>query len=422
MRKLLNRFESVFVIIILSVYFGIHFPGMDPHKLGMQESDPYAFAINILLVGFLVIVAVSNRRGLLAAQREVLLLWVLVALTFISALWADTPAVVLRRSGNIFLTTAFSVYLYHRYGLQFLVGIFTRVHALIILASFGILLATPNLGLSAWGETGSWQGAFVGKNALGEVAALGILTASYSFAIRANSRIVATTVVVCNFILLRMSHSITGMVALGLGLGVGIVGSLMQSRNSVWNIIAGIVVLVGMLIAVTVYLSPNDVFAVVGRSSDLSGRTEIWRAVMVAIQQRPLLGYGFGGFWLPGNVAANHVWAVIQWGPPNAHNGWLDLVLQLGIVGVSVALVLWLISVWRCLRLIITRQGNGVLYCAALLACLLLISLTESVILRQAHFTWMLFVVVYLHLAYSAKYQPVPSEVTVREQIGLMAE
>jgi len=41
----------------------------------------------------------------------------------------------------------------------------------------------------------------------------------------------------------------------------------------------------------------GDILESLGRSSDLTGRTELWSAVTDAMLERPVLGYGFSGFW-----------------------------------------------------------------------------------------------------------------------------
>jgi exopolysaccharide production protein ExoQ len=86
----------------------------------------------------------------------------------------------------------------------------------------------------------------------------------------------------------------------------------------------------------------ETIFGLLGKSSDLTGRADIWQTVIGLAQQRPAFGWGWVSFWMPwaepfkGLVIRNGVVQV------QAHDTWLDLWLQLGIVGVVVfgALVL----------------------------------------------------------------------------------
>lgn len=81
-----------------------------------------------------------------------------------------------------------------------------------------------------------------------------------------------------------------------------------------------------------------------GRGEGLSGRTEIWAAVIGAAGN-PLIGTGFESFWISPNV--QKVWRSLSgwWDPKGlneAHNGYLEVYLNLGWIGVClIALILF---------------------------------------------------------------------------------
>ena len=81
---------------------------------------------------------------------------------------------------------------------------------------------------------------------------------------------------------------------------------------------------------------PDVPLALLGRDATLSGRTGLWDAVLAAISMKPLLGYGYESFWngLAGPSAS--VVAAVHWIPPHAHNGFLDLWLDLGALGLLI--------------------------------------------------------------------------------------
>ena len=99
----------------------------------------------------------------------------------------------------------------------------------------------------------------------------------------------------------------------------------------------------------------DSILALLGKSPDLTGRTDIWDFVIDLAQQRPVVGWGWVSYWAP--------WAYPLTEMPKeggvqqfqAHNAWLDIWLQIGIVGLVVfgALVLstavraWLFAVDR---------------------------------------------------------------------------
>ncbi len=68
-----------------------------------------------------------------------------------------------------------------------------------------------------------------------------------------------------------------------------------------------------------------------GRNMTLTGRTDVW-AEIIRMNQAPILGTGYESFWLGERIA--HLWQVFFWGPVQAHNGYLELYINLGMVGI----------------------------------------------------------------------------------------
>lgn len=62
-----------------------------------------------------------------------------------------------------------------------------------------------------------------------------------------------------------------------------------------------------------------------GRDATLTGRTEIWADLLPAMMRQPITGHGFGGFWSDATKAAHNI--------GEAHSGYLDLLLELGFIG-----------------------------------------------------------------------------------------
>jgi O-antigen ligase len=81
-----------------------------------------------------------------------------------------------------------------------------------------------------------------------------------------------------------------------------------------------------------------------------SGRVDLWQRVEPEVTKRPLLGYGYGAFWSPDMIAAIEAEG---WAATSGHNGYLDMVGELGIVGLAVLLGLLAASAktaWQLMR------------------------------------------------------------------------
>lgn len=83
----------------------------------------------------------------------------------------------------------------------------------------------------------------------------------------------------------------------------------------------------------------QQVTGLVGKDPMLTGRVQLWILSTVMAAQRPWFGYGFDAFWLPGTIYVRRMWQILRWMPPHAHNGLLELWLELGLVGVGMFVV-----------------------------------------------------------------------------------
>ncbi len=148
-----------------------------------------------------------------------------------------------------------------------------------------------------------------------------------------------------------------------------------------------------------------------GKSSDLTGRLDIWAAVGALAERRPWFGWGYSSPWLPGAVPFDE--PVVRNGVEQlqAHNAWLDVWMQLGIVGVVLFAAVVVSTVWRSWFIAVDRPRVGLTddepYSATAFLPLLIVvvlvvqSLMESRILIESG--WVLLVAI----AVATKARPV---------------
>lgn len=158
------------------------------------------------------------------------------------------------------------------------------------------------------------------------------------------------------------------------------------------------VVLVGGCVATLFISNFETIVGALGRDATLTGRTDIWQVVLEKIGERPWLGYGYSGFWIGKEGGAAEVWARTNWEAPHSHNGFLDLCLDLGILGVLAFMVSFLTGYSRALtRVRLTKTEEGI-WPLIYLSFMLLYNLSESGILKQNDIFWVLYVAVNISL------------------------
>jgi exopolysaccharide production protein ExoQ len=116
----------------------------------------------------------------------------------------------------------------------------------------------------------------------------------------------------------------------------------------------------------------------VGEVTDFTGRNLIWNMCLRYAAERPTLGFGYGAFWTSNRIAT--VADELKWVVPHSHSAYLDVLLQTGVPGVSLYILLLIVAIGTCVRQFL----NGDAACGAWVAILVFVAvngLTESIVI-----------------------------------------
>jgi O-antigen ligase len=188
------------------------------------------------------------------------------------------------------------------------------------------------------------------------------------------------------------ARSLGGAAALALAAAaVGLVAGLRRLAPRA-RLRAAILVGAGLAALVALALTAAPVLLPwLGRDITLTRRTEIWALLVAPIREHPWLGYGPAAFW--GIAPASHELArSLHFNPGSGHNGFLDLALELGVVGLVAFAVPYTLALARAVRLALSEAGAGGLWPLALLAWLVTCNLPESALMRRGALGWALFI------------------------------
>ena len=132
----------------------------------------------------------------------------------------------------------------------------------------------------------------------------------------------------------------------------------------------------------------ETIIVALGRSPDLTDRTLFWPFLLAKGMEHPILGSGFASFWTP-EIAAG-VKEIIHIAPNQAHNGYLEVFLNLGGVGLLLLILALAGALKGAYRWMQTdfEQGRVRLI---LLSCVLLNNWTEASFSRPTQLVWFLF-------------------------------
>jgi exopolysaccharide production protein ExoQ len=336
-------------------------------------------------------VVIRPRQLLRAALRNPLVIGV-VAVAALSIAWSVDPDTSLRRVFALAMWTLFGLYLASRYDTRELLRLLGIALGLLALMSIASVLLTPDYGLEAGFERGAWRGVFTTKNTLGEMMLLGTVVFGL-FAVRKGpARVPAMLGVLLAVTLIFFARAKAALLIVGV-LGITIPVVLTFRKNN-----AAAALVLCMLLAVSagasvIVTNRDAVLSVLGKDATLTGRTVLWSTVVERIEERPVLGYGYGAFWDTKGVLREQVRTVVGWDTPHSHNGLLDEWLDMGLVGVLLVLGVYVLAIKRAWVELRAEGGIDGLWAMTFLVMLFLGNTTESSI-SQSLLIWTLFVAV----------------------------
>lgn len=322
-------------------------------------------------------------------------LLLLVGLTFASKYWSIDYATTSRRVISVALTGIFALYLGAAFRGPHLPRLLMQAALVMAVGSLVMVFAFPSIGVHQFDNAGLWRGLWYEKNQMGAVMVIGATASAACLASPDPRRLLPALALALSSGLVLATQSKTSLLCLMLGVGV-VAGFWTLRRGGAAFAVAAVwitVVLAGL--GVWVWETHSvAVLEALGKDPSLTGRTDIWEALMRKVADRPWTGYGYGAFWGKDSVPADWIRKETQWPVPSAHNGWIDLLVQLGWPGaILVGALMALATVITVLR----SGGAGVRegwWALGFLVAFIALSLSESILLTHQSLPWVLFMAV----------------------------
>lgn len=310
----------------------------------------------------------------------------LLVLCFASAAWSDLPGVSFRRSLALAGTVVIGTYAGLRLDQHRIMRVLLASSWVVLLASFAVAALLPVSGLDSEGRL---RGVFAHKNGIGSFAALSLLFALvYLPSVRpGRSRVLLLALALPCTAALALAGSVTPTIALVFALAVVMLQARHGPRACVLPLVAALA---------TGLLSPlfawefGDFAQLFGRDSEFSGRTRVWLFSLEFLERNPVLGYGYGAFWLGPAPLIFQRWSGFP--VPNAHNGYLDLALGVGIPGAALAVVAVGRLIWALARAERADPDRTSPATAAFVAFLLVTNIAEDPLVTGNEILTLLFV------------------------------
>jgi O-antigen ligase len=268
-----------------------------------------------------------------------------------------------------------------------------------VVLSYVFVFLYPAQGIMTFDTPGAWIGFFNYKSFAGVMIAFAGLMFLFRLANFKNEKwfvkVYSFLFLLISLYFLYRTKNATALGSFVLSAGVLVLGLLFikwgQNLKPIHWWIIGVVSVVILILA---WVGKDVLFGLLGRSASLTGRVPLWMALIPFIKQRLLFGYGFGEvFWFTSYL--QEFWKVAPWKAGLAHSGYVEAILNTGIVG-FLFLISFLVEVgYLSLRYFNSQRSLYSLIFLVWFVYVILVNIPENLFGTFEIFNWLLLVVAF---------------------------
>jgi len=379
----------------MSVWLQMGPPRLPEEYLEGSPLDRNIYAV-LLAAGIVVLLARQNTVVKVLRANGPLILFLFYCAVSIS--WSDYPEVAFKRwikfLGDYVMIL---IVVTDSSQLSAIKRVLARVGFLLLPISILLIKYYPDLGrvyASHWDATVYYAGVTSDKNMLGMTCMVFGLGSVWRFLQELQSdkhtrriRILIAHGAILAMVLwlFRMANSVTAFSCF-LMAGTLLVATSLQLARKPW-IVHSLVVTMITVSASALFLGVgSELVQGLGRDTTLTGRTELW-GQLLKLSANSILGTGFESFWLGNRVVK--LWNIYWWQPNESHNGYLEVYLNLGWIGVGLLAVI-LVTGYRSIVRLLNREPEAARLCLAYFLVGVAYNFTEAAI-RTTGLVWIAF-------------------------------
>ncbi len=389
---------GLLILIAMGGYLQVLMSGKSSSEPGFQfYNSRLSSPASKIVVGSLVLAAlfpvILRLRSVLRGAFAFLPLVPYLTIAVASISWSQNAELSLRRVVSLLATSLFGLYFAVRFPQRTQVRMLLAAASILAVASILLVLIAPQYATDHDMHAGAWQGVFCQKNQCAMVMVVGLSAGL----IYQSSSVVTRVWKIMSFILfsviiIKADSSGALLLMLGMVILVQVLRRLTRFDAHTRALLFWLLAIFSGLTSFMAMQFTPDILKLLNRDPTLTGRIPLWAQVWQSILQRPILGYGYGAFWdgLAGPSA--RIVLAMHWSAPHAHNGFLDIWLCLGSLGLAAFCVVLLQCVWRIWQLIQSREMHLNLWLVISLVLIVLYNLDESVLISTPSLMWALFV------------------------------
>lgn len=353
LRPFLKNVEVGFIILYLILAESVNIPGQ------------LSTIVNVLGYAFVGVMVLRLWKRMAYVITLDVSLITLIGLTVFSVLWSANIDHSLRMMFGLVRSTLFAIYLATRFSFQNHLKICAWVSGWVVAINFFVYIALPTFAIRASAEGGgqfNFFGIYTNKQMCGRIMAFSLITLLMYFRVYATRRWLTALGILGALFLLLLARSSTHTISAVLTIVIFPAHQIIKQGPKLRALLLFTALLVSALLVGFMAVNWEYIVVSLGKGVTFNGRTPIWDLAIEQLMKRPLLGYGYAGFW--GSDAGWWVFSKIPWAVGEnplevvdsksftAHNAVLDLALQVGLLGIGILLFNLALVIYRAISLI----------------------------------------------------------------------
>lgn len=389
------------------------------HTVGnsVLESGPVAVAdartagahltsqLSILFALLTTVAIVVSRASLVVrACRDNWIFAALVIVALASTAWSENPLLTIQASVMIMLNTLFAFYLSRRFDVGRQMQLVLLLGWIAAALSVVLALGFPSVGIDQRQGVGAWQGVSVHKNSCAILMAYVLSPMLFSKPKTFASNALRIAYIVLCLLVAIETQSRTGWLVIAFLLCFVFLWKLVSSfarRDRPFLVFVIMSAAAGVLLVISLYLS--ILLFSIGKDPTLTGRTDLWRLVFLVAMKRPFLGYGYNAFWTGLQGESGNIALALGWNPTHAQNGFLDVWLQLGGVGLTLILLTLFRAFKDAFVCIRSKCPDSAGWYLSIVVITLICNLDERSFVSPNFIEWVMYIMACVGLADMAK-------------------
>lgn len=335
-----------------------------------------------LFLFFSSLVILSKRFDkILSLIRSEKYLSIFILLCLLSAVWSEYPFLSFKRSFQLFVMFLVTIEAFVNIEPNVLLK---QLRIVVSVYLFFNLYACRFIPAAIDPVFGTWRGMEVQKNWLAQNSLYCLLSSIvfFSFDKTRLTKLYDSVLILISVLMIYKAHSSTIMIAIAIIVWLGIIFKLetVFTRLGIGRTILGLTFLFILSFSVIFLIFSTEIFGLIpgyfGKDLTLSGRVDIWDFVWNDIEKQFLLGYGFATYWIMGSSRIEIFASYFEGFMVNsAHNGFLEIMLQLGVVGFILFLFPIIAYIYRMFKL---NSNQAILIFVSIMT----LNYTESVLFK----------------------------------------